>query len=108
MNFCKNHHNYNKNIINRSPYCISLYSLISFSQRRIQTPRTIWFKFRWVVVLTSCFCLTSLINLYAQSDSLTIHAEDILNNLLDESSEAVDNSELYDIVEGLLRNPIKY
>jgi len=44
--------------------------------------------------------------LYSQSDSLTNQYEEVINNLLDESTETSDNSELYDNVEELLNNPI--
>jgi DNA uptake protein and related DNA-binding proteins len=44
--------------------------------------------------------------LFAQFDSTAIITEDVLDNILDETDEEVDNSELVDIIEEFTRNPI--
>lgn len=44
--------------------------------------------------------------LIAQIDSSDIVTEDLLNNILDESEEENDNTELFDILEELIHNPI--
>ena len=50
--------------------------------------------------------LFSTISLIAQTDSTYIKAEEILENILQEPTEEVDNSNLFEIVEQLMRNPV--
>ncbi len=44
--------------------------------------------------------------LISQIDSSDIITEDLLDNIIDESDEENDNTELFDVVEELIRNPI--
>ncbi len=44
--------------------------------------------------------------LYAQVDSSDATADELIDNLYEESSEETENSDLYDIIEYLIQNPI--
>jgi len=56
-------------------------------------------------IVLFCF-LFPFYNSSAQTDSTYLNAEEVLENLLQEPTNEEDNSNLYELIEQLLLNPI--
>ncbi len=59
---------------------------------------------RTQIVFIALFSLLYFSNAYTQQDSITV--DDILNNILDEATIEKEDSQLYDLIEQLLEDPI--
>ncbi len=57
-------------------------------------------------IFITCFLIIPTNYLISQVDSSTIVTEDVLDNLLDDTDEEGENSELFDVLEDLIHNPI--
>ena len=60
--------------------------------------------FSIILILISFFFYNKLI--FSQTDSTTINSEDAVDDLLQESTEEIDNDQLYEVFDELSRNPI--
>ena len=58
------------------------------------------------IILSLIFILTFHTIIFSQTDSTAINSEDAINDLLQESTDEIDNDQLYELFEDLKRNPV--
>ena len=62
-------------------------------------------KYLSIILILISFLLFNK-SIFSQTDSTTVNSEDAVDDLLQESTEEIDNDQLYEVFDELSRNPI--